>query len=1214
MGGKKSTTTQNVNIPPEVMARYNAVNARAEKAATSPYEKYGTSASDFVAQMNAQQGAGIADINATAGSYQPYMTSATSATQAGMGPAYAGIDNYMSPYIKNVADTTGAMMRQQQEQAQSGALGTAVSSGAFGGDRAGIAAANLQQQNQMGYGKTMADIMNQGYTQALGASQADLARQMQGGAQMAGLGAQSQQLGLQGAQAKIAAGTMEQQTEQAGKDAMVKQFMQEKGYPFQVAQYLANIAMGTGALSGSTTQTTQPLGIFGNLATGGRVGGYAAGGGVSGPMSDSQGEMWGEGYVPGGVLPVGQLMMANPPEQSGGGGGSDAIMRLISMGMGRAEGGGVSGRYGYAEGGGPSVSPEQMAEFLRRQEAIRQNATGSDMAGFGDDTRGPDTTFNNVQAQRWGTEAIPQQIDARPGATSTSGGPGGYTTSLFPDATKTTGESISSALHPLRQNIMADVVGAGGLASAGLWGAGSLVPSGVGAALSALGAENYGGEYLMDVGSGMRGIAGDIAQNSYEQAQRISDTPYTREMPADLAAQVKLATESTANGSGGVSPAVSGIGSAKIVRPPGPDFETFGRTPTGLAPVTSPRPQNRTTGDAAALAADTSAILGQSATGVVAPATATSVVAPATSPDVVAPVSTPATVDPVEFFQTKILGQESGGRQFDENGNPLTSPKGAVGIAQVKEGTGPEAAKLAGLPWDRDRWLNDAEYNKQIGQAYFLDQYRRFGSLDKAAAAYNAGPTALAQAMDRATALGGSYTDYLPQETQKYVKATTGIGGSTKNGVAGPAPATQQTTGGLGGADMAAADGRKPYDERNMIGKFFYDPQTGRLNPVAIKSLLGGLAAMAKSNTVSPISAILQGLGGGMETYSAAQKQVADLAASQATTAQTNVGTTAARFQVTVGGMPQVIMPDNSVVDFYTFKDSPELQAKLGSAQTAAIVKAAEAAGIQTEGGTSSTQVYSKPAVQASLASEENTLRALGGDRTTSNEAIAAINSAASAAGGGIRANTFMQLNAFAGLNANPATASSGFKAPIRAAAVQAVNYAAALAGLPPVSDMAAEAAIIEKASSILGTDAAQRLDANTLGALNVIMTSLPNIEQDKDASAKLMAAIVQGQQRAVDLKDFADGYISRENGNPTLTAFNVEKTFNDMTAQIYEAEKPYMETLIKEGGKFVDPNTGMTPVQALTSGELSRQETADVLSQLFPGGYPSHLVTTFSR
>jgi molybdenum-dependent DNA-binding transcriptional regulator ModE len=38
-GGKGGTTTQTVQIPPEVMARYNAVNARAEDVAKQPFQQ-----------------------------------------------------------------------------------------------------------------------------------------------------------------------------------------------------------------------------------------------------------------------------------------------------------------------------------------------------------------------------------------------------------------------------------------------------------------------------------------------------------------------------------------------------------------------------------------------------------------------------------------------------------------------------------------------------------------------------------------------------------------------------------------------------------------------------------------------------------------------------------------------------------------------------------------------------------------------------------------------------------------------------------------------------------------------------------------------------------------------------------------------------------------------------------------------------------------------
>lgn len=90
-----------------------------------------------------------------------------------------------------------------------------------------------------------------------------------------------------------------------------------------------------------------------------------------------------------------------------------------------------------------------------------------------------------------------------------------------------------------------------------------------------------------------------------------------------------------------------------------------------------------------------------------------------------------------------MIRRESGGRQFDAQGNPLTSSAGAVGIAQVMPGTGPEAARLAGLPWDEERYKNDASYNKALGRAYFDKQVETFGDARLAAAAYNAGPGAV---------------------------------------------------------------------------------------------------------------------------------------------------------------------------------------------------------------------------------------------------------------------------------------------------------------------------------------------------------------------------------------------------------------------------------------------------------------------------------------
>jgi len=294
MGGKTGTTTQqsSVSIPPEVMARYNSVNARAEKTADQQFTPY---SGEFVAPLTGTQQAGISNINQAQGMATPYYDAAGGAMntgyQMGSGLALASagqvnpealtgqnINQYMSPYVDSVVASTMANLRQQQGEEQSKILGNQITSGAFGGDRGRIAQANLARQQGLATGQTVSSLMNQGYGQALQTAQQQQAQQLaasqanraalagagqslysmgQGyGQGIAGLGTQSFDTALKGAQAQIGAGTLEQQTQQAQNTADYNQFLQQQGYPFQIAQFLANIAMGTGALSGSSQEGT----------------------------------------------------------------------------------------------------------------------------------------------------------------------------------------------------------------------------------------------------------------------------------------------------------------------------------------------------------------------------------------------------------------------------------------------------------------------------------------------------------------------------------------------------------------------------------------------------------------------------------------------------------------------------------------------------------------------------------------------------------------------------------------------------------------------------------------------------------------------------------------------------------------------------------------------------------------------------------------------
>lgn len=296
MGGKQATSTQSVAIPPQVLAQYSAVNARASQDANTPFAQY---QGQFVAPVNSEQGSGIANTNVAANEAQPYYGAATSglgAAQAATNPVNAAaehgtaasssaltgsqIDSYLSPYLNDVMGSTSKLLGQQNEQAQAGQLGDAIRSGAFGGDRTGVAAANLNQQNQLASANILSGIANQGYQSALSTAQgqqqiglagarqlADIGSTAYGegantASEMGALGSGAQTAGLQGAQAQIGAGTVQQQTQQAQDTAQYQQFLQQQSYPFQVDQFLANIAEGTGALSGSTTTTTQPGGFF----------------------------------------------------------------------------------------------------------------------------------------------------------------------------------------------------------------------------------------------------------------------------------------------------------------------------------------------------------------------------------------------------------------------------------------------------------------------------------------------------------------------------------------------------------------------------------------------------------------------------------------------------------------------------------------------------------------------------------------------------------------------------------------------------------------------------------------------------------------------------------------------------------------------------------------------------------------------------------------
>lgn len=256
------------------MDAYKKSLGLAEQAISTPYQQY---QGQLVAGLNPTQLQGISNVNAAQGAALPYLQQAGQYTQqAAQGVTPGMINQYMSPYLENVVNATQRNLLESNAQQQAAMKGSAIQSGAFGGDRARFAQAELARQQGLAGGQVISGLYNQGYGQALAASQNQLQNLLASGAQYGNLGMSAQQSILQGAQAQMAAGAQQQATEQSQLQAAYDQFLQRQAYPYQQAQFYANIAQGIGAGAGGTTAQTpaQPSflsQLFGGVAAIGSI-------------------------------------------------------------------------------------------------------------------------------------------------------------------------------------------------------------------------------------------------------------------------------------------------------------------------------------------------------------------------------------------------------------------------------------------------------------------------------------------------------------------------------------------------------------------------------------------------------------------------------------------------------------------------------------------------------------------------------------------------------------------------------------------------------------------------------------------------------------------------------------------------------------------------------------------------------------------------------
>ena len=216
---------------------------------------------DATGQVTGFQGAtGVA-------SYQPYLDQISQ--QQLLDPAQ-GYKDFMSPYQREIIDTTMQDYDIQAGKGRQQIADNAYNVGAFGGARQGVQMAEYQTGSDRNRAALLAGLYGQGYNQALQQQQQQLGNLQAMGTYQTGL----EQQGIAGLQAL---GAEDQALEQQKLNQLALGAQQGYQLPMQRIQDVANIYGGiAGAMPGSQQQQFQPTpwvtGLGGGMSAAGIMG------------------------------------------------------------------------------------------------------------------------------------------------------------------------------------------------------------------------------------------------------------------------------------------------------------------------------------------------------------------------------------------------------------------------------------------------------------------------------------------------------------------------------------------------------------------------------------------------------------------------------------------------------------------------------------------------------------------------------------------------------------------------------------------------------------------------------------------------------------------------------------------------------------------------------------------------------------------------------
>ena len=163
----------------------------------NPFQQAASAQTDALAANRAGMGMVGDGANIVGGALGALNPAANRVNQGMTQTAADGMETYQNPYEDQVVQASMRDIGNQGLQMQNTLGAQAQAAGAFGGSRHGIAEAELAKGTQQQMLDQAAKLRQQGFNTALGASQADLGRQLGAAGQSAGIAGQAAGMGGQ---------------------------------------------------------------------------------------------------------------------------------------------------------------------------------------------------------------------------------------------------------------------------------------------------------------------------------------------------------------------------------------------------------------------------------------------------------------------------------------------------------------------------------------------------------------------------------------------------------------------------------------------------------------------------------------------------------------------------------------------------------------------------------------------------------------------------------------------------------------------------------------------------------------------------------------------------------------------------------------------------------------------------------------------------------